>query len=211
MQAERGDRVAADQTLDRVKACSKALAIRASIADLYNDRGVVAEERGDFADALTNYRQALAMRKQLDEPALVAESLNNVGYCSYQMGDFDNASVYWQQALAQFQKLDNQNGALHVSQSMALLDIALGRFAAARDRLEKSLRTAEDHQLPEEEAVAHLSLGDCSLIEGRFADALASADRAEQIFIRRADARGQNEARLQQARIALATGDISRR
>ena len=64
--------------------------------------------------------------------------------------------VYWQQALAQFQKLDNQQSAhLHVNQSMALLDIAMGRFAAARERLEKSLRTAEDHQLPEEAAIAN--------------------------------------------------------
>ncbi len=147
------------------------------------------------------------MRKQLDEPALVAESLNNVGYCSYQMGDFDNASVYWQQALAQFEKLDNQRVALEVSQNMALLDIALGHFVAARERLEKSLRTAEDHQLPEEAAVAYLSLADLSLLEGRFADAVASSDRAQQVFVRRADERGQNEARIQQARIALAMGD----
>ncbi|MDR3388308.1 MAG: protein kinase [Rudaea sp.] len=207
VQAERGDRAAADQTLNRVKALLERLGDRASIADLYNDRGVVAEERGDFADALNDYRQALALRKQLDEPALVAESLNNVGYCSYQMGDFDNASVYWQQALAQAQKLDDQRVALQVSQNVALLDIALGHFGPARERLEKSLRASEDHQLPEETAVANLSLGDLALIEGRFADAITSADRAKQIFVRRADERGQNEAGIQQARIALATGD----
>ncbi len=209
VQAESGDRAAADKTLDRVKSLLEGLGDRASIAELYNDRGVVAEEHGDFVEALDNYRQALALRKQLDEPALVAESLNNIGFCSYQMGDFDNASVYWQQALAQFQKLDNQNGALHVSQSMALLDIAMGRFGMARERLEKSLRTAEDHQLPEEAAIANLSLTDLSLIEGRLTDATVSADRAEQIFVRRADERGQNEARLQQARVALATGNIA--
>ena len=209
VQAERGDNATADRTLDRVKTLLEGLGDRASLADLYNDRGVVAEERGDFADALGRYRQALAIRQQLDAPALVAESLNNVGYCAYHMGDFDNAGVYWQQALAQFQKLDDHNGALHVSQSMALLDIARGHFSSARDRLEASLRTAEDHQLPEEAAVAHVSLADLSLIEGRLTDALASADRAEQIFVRRSDQRGQNETRLQRVRIALATGDIA--
>jgi eukaryotic-like serine/threonine-protein kinase len=207
VQAESGDRAAADKTLDRVKTLLEGLGDQASIADLYNDRGVVAEEHGDFAEALNNYRQALAMRKQLGEPALIAESLNNVGYSSYQMGDFDNASVYWQQALAQFQKLDNQRVALEVSQNMALLDIALGHFSIARERLEKSLSTAEDHQLPEEAAVAYVSLADLSILEGRFADAIASSNRAEQVFARRADERGKNEARLQQARIALAMGD----
>ncbi len=207
VQAERGDRTAADKTLDRVKRLLEEQGDRASIADLYNDRGVVAEEHGDFAEALDNYRQALAMRKQLDEPALVAESLNNVGYCSYQMGDFDNASVYWQQALAQFQKLDNQRVALEVTQNMALLDVSLGHFSTARERLEKSLHTSEDHQLPEEAAVAHVSLADLSIVEGRFTDAVVSSDRAEQVFVRRADERGQSEAKLQRARIALAMGD----
>ena len=206
VQAERGERSAADQALQRVKVLLEALGDRASLADLYNDRGVVAEESGDFSEALKNYRTALAMRQQLDLPALVAESLNNVGYCAYQMGDFDNAGVYWQQALAAFQKLDDRTRTLHVSQSMALLDAARGHFSAARERLQASLREAEDHQLPEESAVAYVSLADLDLLEGRLADAQASSARARQIFERRADQRGQGESLLQQARIALAAG-----
>jgi hypothetical protein len=58
--------------------------------------------------------------------------------------------TYWQQALAQFQKLDNQNGALHVSQSMALLDIARGHFSGARERLEASEVGIEISQIVEE-------------------------------------------------------------
>ncbi len=207
VQAERGDRAAAEQALARVKTLLEALGDRASLADLYNDRGVVAEERGDFGEALKNYREALAMRQQLDLPALVAESLNNVGFCSYQMGDFDNAGVYWQQALAAFQKLDDRTRALHVSQSMALLDTARGHFAAARARLDASLREAEDHQLPEESAVAYVSLADLDFVEGRLADMQAASERARQIFERRSDRRGQNEAVLQQARLALFVGD----
>jgi tetratricopeptide (TPR) repeat protein len=204
VQAERGERTAADKALDRVRTLLEKRGDRASLADLYNDRGVVAEERGDFAAALADYRQALAMRQQLDEPALVAESLNNVGYAAYQMGDFDNAGAYLQQALAQFQKLDDRTRALHVGQSMALLDIARGHFAAARTRLEQSLRESEDHQLPEESAVAYVTLTDLATLEGRFDDALAANARARQIFERRADRRGQDECALQQARIALA-------
>ena len=209
VQAERGDRAAADRALDRVKALLEGLGDRASLADLYNDRGVVAEERGDFGNALKDYRQALALRQQLDLPAQVAESLNNVGYCAFNMGDYDNAGVYWQQALAQYQKLDDHNGALHVEQSMALLDVARGHFAKARARLDASLRSAEDHQLPEEAAVAHVSLADLALVEGRYADAAAAAERAQQIFARRSDQRGQAETLLQQARVALACGDVA--
>src|SRR5581483_490820 len=203
VEAERGEDAAADRALVRVKALLEELGDKASLADLYNDRGVVLEERGDFAGALRNYREALAMRQQLDLPEAVAESLNNVGYCAYHMGDFDNAGVYWQQALAQYQKIDDKNGTLHVTQSVALLDLARGRFAMARKRLEDSLRTAEEHQLPEEEAVANVSLAEVALVEGRYADAAAAAGRAAQIFARRSDRRGSAEAALLQARTAL--------
>ena len=108
---------------------------RASLADLANDRGVIAEERGDDAAALVAYREALALRQQLDLPDQVAESLNNVGFSSFRLGQFDNALVYWQQAESLYRKLDDNNGLLRVEQSIGLLDIARGHFAAARERL----------------------------------------------------------------------------
>ncbi|HEU4665893.1 MAG TPA: protein kinase [Dokdonella sp.] len=207
VQAERGERDAAERTLDRVKGMLEQIGDRASLADLANDRGVIAEERGDDAAALAAYREALALRQQLDLPDLVAESLNNVGFSSFRLGQFDNALVYWQQAEAKYRKLDDNNGLLRVEQSIGLLDIARGHFAAARERLQKTLRDAEDRQLGEEASAAHLDLGELSLAEGRWADGLAHAARAEQIAERRSDQRMRIEAALLQARLASALGD----
>jgi tetratricopeptide (TPR) repeat protein len=207
VQAERGERDAAERTLDRVKGMLEQVGDRASLADLANDRGVIAEERGDDAAALAAYREALALRQQLDLPDQVAESLNNVGFSSFRLGQFDNALVYWQQAEALYRQLDDNNGLLRVEQSIGLLDIARGRFAAARERLQKTLRDAEDRQLGEEASAAHLDLGELSLAEGRWADGLEHAARAEQIAARRADQRMQIEATLLQARLSSALGD----
>ncbi|MEP6483259.1 MAG: protein kinase [Rudaea sp.] len=207
VRAEQGRRVEADKTLTRVSGLLETLGDRTSIADLYNDRGVVAEEAGDFAEALKFYRQAYGLRQQLDNPTAIAESLNNIGYCSYRMGDFDNASVYWKQALDQYKKLDDHNGMLHIQQSVGLLDIARGHFAAARSGLIDSLNYAESHQLPEEAAVANVSLTELNLLEGRYSDAQASVDQAARIFARRSDERGKAETALLNARIALAVGD----
>src|SRR6185312_7166455 len=167
----------------------------------------VAEERGDFAAAIDAYREALAIRRQLDDPALIAESLDNIGFSSYQLGKFDDALVYWQQALALYQKVDDHRGALHVEQSIGLLDIARGHFSSAQDRLQESLRKAEDSQLPEEVAAAEVNLADLYLLEGRLADAQTAADRAQQFFSRRSDERGEVESNLSKARVALALGD----
>ncbi len=207
VQAEQGKRAEAEQTLKRVSDLLESLGDRASIADLYNDRGVVAEEAGDFGEALKFYRQAYGLRQQLDNPTAIAESLNNIGFCSYRMGDFDNASVYWKQAMEQYKKLDDHNGLLHIQQSVGLLDIARGQFALARKDLSQSLEYAEGHQLPEEAAVANVSLTELSLLEGRYKEAESSVDQAAKIFARRSDERGNAETALLKARIALALGD----
>jgi len=208
VQAVRGDREAAGHTLQRVKALLEKRGDRAKLADLYSARGVVAEEQGNWTEALGFYRQALALQQQLNQPAGIAESLNNVGFSSYSLGDFDNAMVYWQQALALYQKQDDPSKALRIEESIALLDTARGHFRAARESLDAALRKAEDHQLPEEAAVARVYMSELALDEGRYADALADADRAAEVFTRLADQRGQAEAALLKARISLALGDI---
>jgi tetratricopeptide (TPR) repeat protein len=207
-EAVKGDRAAASANLDKVKTLLEGMGDRASLADLYNDRGVVAEEQGDFNEALALYREALAIRRQLDVPVGLAESLNNVGFASYQLGLFDNAEVYWQQALALYQKLDDRNRQIGITQDLGLLDLARGHFAAARERMESSLATAEASQLVEESAVAHTNLAELALAEGNYGDAAKHAARAEDAFKRRSDRRGQVEANLIDARIALATGAL---
>ncbi len=209
VQAVMGQRDTAEKTLDRAKGLLEAIGDQASVADLHNDRGVVAEERGDFAAALAAYKEALAIRRRLDDPVLIAESLDNVGFASYQLGSFDDALVYWQQALDLYRKIDDRRGTLHVEQSIGLLDIAQGHFASAEERLQATLRKAEDAQLPEEVAAGQITLADLYLVQGRLADALAAADRAQQFFSRRSDERGEVETNLSKARIALALGDAA--
>ena len=209
VQAVRGDRLQAETTLDKAKLLLEALNDRASIADLHNDRGVVAEERGDFRAALAAYREALALRQQLNAPTLSAQSLNNVAFCYFQLGEIDNASVYWQQALALYQQIDDREGALHVVQSMGLLELSRGHYAAAGQRLDASLREAEDLQLPEEIAVAQVYRGELALAEGRSADVLAAGNAAFAGFERRADQRGLAEARLLLARASIFVGDTA--
>ena len=209
VQAVKGDRETAERNLDKVKVLLEGIGDRASLADLYNDRGVVAEEQGDFSAALAAYREALAIRQQLDLPSAIAESFNNVGFAAYQLGQLDNAFVYWQQASSLYQKLDDENRGLQIEQSMGLLDIARGHFAAARERLNGSLQTAQSHQLTEQTATAYINLAELALAEGRYAEALQDSGNAEDILVRRSDLRGQAEANLLKARAMLALGDAA--
>lgn len=207
VQAVRGDRAAAEASLERARTALEALGDRASIADLHNDRGVVAEERGDFRAALAAFREALALRQQLGQPTLLAQSLNNVAFCYFQLGETDNAAVYWQQALSSYRQIDDREGALQVVQSMALLELSRGHYADAGQRLDASLREAQDLQLPEEVDVAQVYRSELALAQGRSADAAAAAEAAASGFERRSDRRGLAEARLLSARSAVFVGD----
>ncbi|MCQ4167102.1 serine/threonine-protein kinase [Tahibacter harae] len=209
VQAIRGQRDQAEASLEQARGLLESLGDRASIADLHNDRGVVAEERGDFRAALAAYREALALRQQLKTPTLLAQSLNNVAFCYFQLGETDNAAVYWQQALASYQQIDDREGALHVIQSMGLLELSRGHYAEAGQRLDASLQQAQDLQLPEEIDVAQVYRGELALAEGRSADALGAASAAAAGFERRADQRGLNEARLLLARGHVFLGDAA--
>jgi eukaryotic-like serine/threonine-protein kinase len=209
VQAVRGDRDAAEKTLDRVKVILEKRNDRAALADLYNDRGVVAEEHGDYTEALTFYRKGLAYRQELNLNGLVAESLNNIAFSEYNLGDYDNALVYWQQALAQYEKVDDRNRALQINESLGLLEIARGHFGPAREKIEGALRIAEDHQLPEEAAVAHMYLAQLDLIEGNYSHSAQAAEKAAQLFARRSDQRGTAEVGVLRANLALAMGDTS--
>jgi tetratricopeptide (TPR) repeat protein len=206
VQAELGRRSDAERTLARAKSVLDTLGDRASLAQLYNDRGVVAEDGGDFAEALSFYRQAYAIRQQLDDATTIAESQNNIGYASYRMGDYDNATAYWTQALAQYTKLDDRTGILHIQQNSALLQISRGQFANARKSLTDSRDYAQEHQLPEEAAVADVSLTELALLEGSYAAAQESLEQAAKVFARRSDERGLAECAVLRARVAIALG-----
>ena len=74
--------------------------------------------------------------------------------------------------MEQYQKLGDHNGILHIQQSIGLLDIARGQFATGAQGSE-SIRstTPKAISLPEEAAVAQVSLTELNLLEGRYADA----------------------------------------
>ncbi|TLY50974.1 MAG: tetratricopeptide repeat protein, partial [Gammaproteobacteria bacterium] len=134
---------------------------------------------------------------------------DNVGLTYYRLGEFDNALVYWQQALAAYEKLEDRPKKLRIDQNIGLLEIARGHFDVARKGLDAALRAAEDHQLPEEQAVTSTYLAELALAEGRHADALGYAQHAGEIFARRADKRGMIEAQLLAARTQLELGNAA--
>jgi len=92
---------------------------------------------------------------------------------------------------------------------MGLLDLARGRFPAARQRLEETLQKAQSSELSEQVSVSNVHLAELALVEGRYADAMAKAEQAAQIAGRRSDRRTEIGVRLQIVRAGLSIGDTA--
>lgn len=175
-------------------------------AAVENELGLLHEEQGDYAAALAAYRRGLRSRERSGDPLGVAESLNNIGFAHHQLGDYENAQALWRQAREAFAGLDDSNGLVRVDQNLGLLDIVRGNWTAARRTLDASLSAAESLQMVEEAAVSLRNLVELDLLEGRLDEAANRLDRARRLFESRGDLRGQVDAALLAARLALARG-----
>lgn len=192
----RGEFDAAAQALQQARTLHTALGNREGLATTENELGLLAEERGDHRGALDAFRRALQAWQQAGDAHGAAETLNNIGFAHYQLGAYDSAQAFWQQAADAYAKLGDQTGDVRTTQNLGLLDVARGRWSEARERLQRSLATAEQQQMVEEAAVSRRNLAELALWQGRIDDSLDQAGKAQAAFRQREDLRGALDAGL---------------
>lgn len=202
----RGRHADAAERLEEASRLFTELGDDAGRAAVENEFGLLHEEQGDYAAALAAYRRGLRSRERSGDPLGVAESLNNIGFAHHQLGDYENAQALWRQAREAFAGLEDSNGLVRVDQNLGLLDVVRGNWSAARRTLDASLSKAESLQMVEEAAVSLRNLVELDLLEGRLDDATQRLGRARGLFESRGDRRGQVDAALLAARIALTRG-----
>ncbi|MBA3485881.1 MAG: tetratricopeptide repeat protein, partial [Lysobacter sp.] len=176
--------------LEQARDLQSELGDREGLAATDNEMGLLAEERGNYPDALAAFRRALQGSRQAGNAHGSAEALNNIGFAHFQLGAYDDAQVYWQQAAEAYAKLGSRTGEIRTGQNLGLLAIARGQWGEARRRLEASLASAQQQQMPEEAAVSHRNLAEMELLQGRLEAAMQHLDHAEPLFRQRQDQRG---------------------
>ena len=197
--SQRGQFEEASQQLQQARSLRVALDDRAGLATVDHDMGLLAEERGDFPLALAAYKRSLQAWQAVGDAHGVAQALDGIGFARYQLGAYDDAQAYWLQAAQAYAGLGDETGDVRTRQNLGLLAMARGQWRQARDLLEKSLANAERLQMPEEVAVSRRHLAELALLQGHYAEALAQATRAAEVFRQREDAGGLVEADLLRA------------
>ncbi len=210
VRAIQGDFDAAESALHRARAVLAPLGDATAEANVLNALGGLEEERGRFDAALDAYRQALVLRKAAGDQRLTAQSLLNVSYAFFQSGDFDNSEAYGQQAIAAYESVDDQAGLAQTQQATALTRMAIGRFEEARLALASSIEVAEGGQMAAEHAASQVTLAELDRLEGRFNEALRSADAAARMFASQEDERGKAESTIVVAQSMVDIGAFAR-
>lgn len=186
----------AAKDLEQARALHAALGDREGLAAVENELGLLWEERGDYPQALQAFRRALKAWQDVEDPLGIAQAQNDIGFAQYQLGNYNDAQVYLQQAASDYVKLGDQTGQIRADQDLGLLAIARGRWNEARQRLLRSLASAERRQMPEEAAVSRRHLAELELQQGHLQAAIEQSGKAEHSFRQRQDPRGASDAGL---------------
>lgn len=194
----------AEAVLKRSGRLHAALGDRGGMAAVENELGLLIEARGDYAAALPAFRRALRLWQQLDEKPGVAQALNYIGFAQFQLGAYDDAQAYLVQSANAYAELGDETGQIRTRQNLGLLAIARGQWDRARTELERSLASAERHQMLEEAAVSHRNLAELEYREGHIDAAIAQATAAETLFREQDNAQGLADAGLVRVQALLA-------
>ena len=189
---------------------------QAVLADTLDSLGTTLFDRGDFAAATLPMREALKLRESAlgMESPLTGESLNNLGAVLYMYGDYRDAVKEYEQALPIFKKV---YGAEH-PQIAALLnnigrsDLMAGDIANAEPAMQEALSMTEKFEgAQHEDLIAPLnSLAMIDIDNGRLPAAQQELERADSIAQSSGQGQLLDQVVLNEARLAILNGDVSR-
>ena len=81
---------------------------RGNIAAMYQNFGIIAQQRGRLDEADDWYRQALAIREELGLRALLGGTYHQLGTTAQERGRLDDADSWYRKALAAFEEFGDQ-------------------------------------------------------------------------------------------------------
>jgi tetratricopeptide (TPR) repeat protein len=104
---------------------------RASIAVVYHQLGMIAEDRGDYDPAEQRYRDSMAIKEEIGDRVGAARSYGQLGSLALGRGDYDTAEELYRAALAIFQETGDRAEAAKAFSRLGSLRIERGQPADA--------------------------------------------------------------------------------
>jgi tetratricopeptide (TPR) repeat protein len=180
-----GDYPGAAAELRQALALYTELGDRLGQANAHKHLGIVQQMTSDLPQAVAALRQALVLYRELHDRLSEATALNNLGIAVWQLSnDFNKATAILQQSLAIYTEVDSELGRIQVLNNLGTVLLEHNDVIRALDQYRSALGLAQRAQSPCEEAHAHEGTARCALRQHDTAAAIASANRALEIYQR---------------------------
>jgi two-component system, NarL family, sensor kinase len=140
------------RNVDRTKAIAygnKALELanklgyKKSVAQAYNDLGIIYYDKENYDTAILLYNNAIAIRKEMKDDLGIAKLYNKIGIVYQRQGVFDKALEFQYASLKLFEKEKNDYGTSYAQNNIGILNQNLGRYKEAIEYYNKSIAIKE--------------------------------------------------------------------
>lgn len=202
-----GNYAAAIAANERLLAVSWELHDTSQVALAFNQLAIDLRHVGRFDDATRALEQALAINRRKKSEVGIAQGLYNLSNVIASTGDMERAIQLREESLGHAERIGDGRGQSLVLTSLGAAHLQIGNWQAARPYLVRALALGRELKLPYQEVVAHLSLGELSLAEGKPGEAEASLRAALSLSDSLHYGKQRGSARAKLARAAIARGD----
>src|SRR5439155_11073520 len=140
--------------------------------------------RGDNDEAREMLEKALVSAQAAGDLHSESNALLNLGAIEQRSGELGKSLERYKAAWARFSRLGDRSAVRRVTWNLANLTCALGHYEASQTWLEQSRRLAESDDSDRGRAFVHFSEGDLAFNQGQPGAALASYEKARELFLR---------------------------
>ncbi len=165
------DRIRAIEYGNKAIELAKKIHFPASIAQAYNDLGIIYYDEENYDTAIQLYQQAMPIRQQLRDELGIAKLYNKIGVVYQREGKFENAEDAQQKALAIFKKYNNDFGVSYSLNNIGIINQNMGRYDEAIKYQEESIALKEKIRDKIGLAGSYVNVGNIYLLQKNFGKA----------------------------------------
>ena len=170
--------------------------------------GLAKHRSGHADEARDMLERALASARAIGDLHNEAFALLNLGTIYQRTSEIGRALETYRAALTRFSRLGNRAEVRRVTWNLANLSCAVGDYAGAQGYLEQSRHLSEADDTDRGRAFVHFTEGDIAFNQGQPAVALASYEKARELFLRIGEASRVVEMTAKAAWAAILLGDM---
>ncbi len=170
--------------------------------------GLARHRRGHNDEAREMLERALSSAQAAGDLHSESNALLNLGAIEQRSGELGRSLERYKAAWARFSRLGDRNAVRRVTWNLANLTCALGDYEASQTWLEQSRRLAESDDSDRGRAFVHFTEGDLAFNQGQPGAALASYEKARELFLRIGETSRVVEMTAKAAWAAILLGDL---